>query len=151
MDGYVYGCDLTQAKFKKPATKMLFRMLKGRNSALLDDFWRYKKDHDAFKNWATEEDAFEDFCSEHYENETYLWGGFDGLLVDFINEQEFDSHALFRSQYNCVYVLPDIPATEEDKGRYPSRQKIQTILAKYLNPLLEELVAITWLYGSEWD
>lgn len=138
----VYGIDLDSHLYKKNVYKLALDLIKKKDSACLIDIERL---HAESENTELEED--EVFClyCEEYENSVYLWRELEGLLTDVINEIEFNNETVFRCQYNCVYVEPDIPKNEEAKALYPTQEQIAKILQEYFGTLLDYPIDVKWL------
>lgn len=138
----VYGIDLDAHLYKKNVYKLALDLIKKKDSACLIDIERL---HAEPENTELEED--EVFClyCEEYENSVYLWRELEGLLTDVINEIEFNNETVFRCQYNCVYVEPDIPKNEEAKALYPTQEQIAKILQEYFGTLLDYPIDVKWL------
>lgn len=73
-------------------------------------------------------------------------GGFGlvGLIADYINDYECNHNVVFRYDDYILGVMPTIPANNEEKDNMITREKIEELLQKYLNELLEEPVSIEW-------
>ena len=75
-----------------------------------------------------------------FEDDTTLTSGIEGLIVELINDQYNDS--VFSYEDCCIFVQATLPV---DKADYiPSQKEIRAILAKYLNPLIEEPITVGW-------
>lgn len=139
---YVFGCTMDENNYADNIYEELLKVMREKKSSYVEDFEQYLQENpDEFE---TELECFKSFCDE-YTNDTYMWDYIAGLLVDAINDVEFQNETVFRTEYNCIFVEPNIPADEEAKKAYPTQEQIVKILAQYAGRLLKEPVTVGWM------
>ena len=84
------------------------------------------------------EDMFAMFC-EDYENPSYGWWGFEGVMVDYIDEIAFNGRNMLRYEDSCYYV-DAVDALEAEISLNEIRDK----LSQFLFPLVKEEPDIRW-------
>lgn len=126
-----FGVITEDACVREDAPKLFYDMASDSVKELFREAYGHSEYHDDFK-----------FFLDGYENDTYCWSGFEAALVDTINECEFCGNAVFRFEDLCIYVEPYIPENREDVR--VTQEEIRKILAKYLDPLLEDPLSIGW-------
>lgn len=82
---------------------------------------------------------------DDYESETGLYDGWEGLMVDIINEREFNNQVIFNYDNCTVFVEPYIPVDSEEKALLPTQTDIQKIVSKYFGQLTNEPITVKWL------
>ncbi|MBQ6403308.1 MAG: hypothetical protein IJI27_05330 [Oscillospiraceae bacterium] len=151
MYDFGYGVDLSTSKanWKDGCEKTVF--LKAIKHKELKDYW------DAFleaiqdgpdnlelpPHEPTDEDI-ETFVDE-FEEDLHGWCGVEGMLAEIINLERFDGHDVFAYEDCCLYVGARIPKDDAERQKMPTMEEIQSILAEYLAPLLEEPLPLEFL------
>lgn len=93
-------------------------------------------------DYSSAEACFYDFVEDWYENETFLWGGIEGLVTDMINTFEYDGDTVFYYEDCCIYVPAYIPLTKN--SRVITQEDISRVLDKYLSPLVDGIISADW-------
>lgn len=121
-----YGAYIDKAEKKECAYKNLYKkIMDTKTSFLIDCIHEFYEDNkEEYKN---EEDSFYDFCEDYYENESCLWSGFDGVLVDFIDEQFLDGCNTLRMEDYCIHVEATLPKNEEAKKNMPTTDQLDEL------------------------
>lgn len=150
MADFGYGVDLSSSKvkWKDDSQKQVFlRAIKHKE---LKDYWDeflsaiYENAESEAPGFEPSEEDVADFVDQ-YEHETFGWCGAEGMLAEVINLERFDGKDVFAYEDCCLYVGARIPKDDAERQKMPTMEEIQSILAEYLNPLLEELVTVEYL------
>ena len=137
MNTFGYGTRMDKVTWKKDAYIILYEMVK-KDEPLFKEFKEYYEEKkDSFEN---ELECFDYWMDCIFENETTLVSGIEGLIVELINDQYNDS--VFSYEDCCIFVQATLPVDKDDY--IPSQKEIRAILAKYLNPLIEEPITVGW-------
>ena len=132
-----YGCRTDIIKWKSDAYKTLLEMVK-KDIYIKKEFEDYFKENKSkFEN---EVDCFEYWSENVFEGDTNLVSGIEGIVVELINNQYHET--VFTYEDCCIFVQATIPIDEDDY--VPTQKEIREVLAKYLNPLIEEPVTVGW-------
>ena len=135
-----YGMAYDTAKWNKNAITEFFNEFLNESVLLKEKYEDYCDD-----NKLDPDAGFDENFADDYENETYLWDGFEGLITDVINDIEFNNETVFRDEDCCIYVPAYIPLDEKDKAKRPTRKDIERILKTYVGPFLQKPQKIEWL------
>lgn len=144
MNDYGYGVDLSASKthWKNGCEKTVFLQAIKHNE--LKEYW------DAFLEAILEgpdgldlppyepvDEDIESFVSQ-FEDRLHGWCGVEGMLAEVINLERFDGRDVFAYEDCCLYVGARIPKDDAERQKMPTMEEIQSIIAEYLYPLLEE-------------
>ena len=151
-----YGIDLDTCKLKKEANKLLEELVM-KTKKTKETYLSYSIDRAAYPDMTDMTDMeFEkelrDSRIEAYENDIHIWGDFEGLLADVINETEFgtrygESGRTFYLDAGCLAVLATVPKDDEERAKLLTQKEIRDILTKYLNIFAEEpeKIEVKWI------
>lgn len=140
-----YGCVLSNCSFKEDATVIILD--NALNSGNDDLYHKYAVFCDN-QGYAWDEEESKRAFVECFDDE-YTGCGLEGLIARVIDDAEFDGAEYFITHDDCLYVSAEVPVDDEDRQAMPTQKEIQSLLAKYLNPLLEEPATIDWLEVSD--
>ena len=140
-----YGVILAKCKFKEDAVLLLMDRALELNDDILDEFAIL------CSNYGFSQDTAEAkrFFAESFSDDYGCGSDAEGLLARVIDDAEFDGAEIFVSKDGCLYVQATVPADAEEKEIMPTQADVRDLLAKYLNPLLEEPAEICWLNISD--
>lgn len=140
-----YGVDLGACKLRKDAALILMNdRYAVENDNVLHEFTVFC---DNYGYHTDDDEAKREFVDMYGDESSGCC--MEGLIARFINDREFDGADYFVGRDGCLYVLATIPVDDEDRQAMPTQKEIQSLLAKYLNPLLEEPATIDWLEVSD--
>ena len=137
---YGYGAVIEKSDVRESAYEEM-------RKKLVESDWDIKRDYLEFLEDENREDcssSFEHWIKSVYENETYLWSGFEGFLVDYINHVEFNDETILRYEDYCIYVAATLPSNEEERAKIPTTEQIRSIIEKYVNPYYVEPKTCSW-------
>ena len=141
MEGY--GIRTDTMRLKGNAYRNLLRMILDCKSSIGKQAVAfYKRNSRRYKSLS---DSFYDYCEETYRNKDFGWTGIEGVITDFINEQEFGGAPVFQNDEYAIYVMSFIPRDEKEKAKMPTREQIRKILTTYFSPLLKEPQGVGWI------
>ena len=127
-----YGVRTDNVKWKENIYSLLYEMIGETHSSLNEMIEEdFKENGEGFSSPKT---FFKNFC-QNYEKHS-MKSGWEMVLSDFINEQEFPKGKEYFTHENWVLHVPlFIPKNEEEKSFCPSISSINHIFNKYLSPL----------------
>ena len=135
------------AEFVDGGVEKFFRTFGIKSQGIKDKFTEFCKDRQ--EDISAEEDITPELINlfvKQYENETYLWHGFGGLIVDTINDLEFfHIYDFFEVCDFCIYVEPTIPEDYIDPCFYLTKKRIRHIFKKYIRPFTKEDISVDYV------
>ena len=139
-----YGIDITEARWNRNFHSQLYSLVRQGGYGIWDLWQDWCEDH--FDDYdRDEEDAWDAFCDEGFEDPETMDYGTDAMLTIILNEKYFGGRRIFQNMDGCIYVETYIPETDADKAFMPSREKIRSMLAETVNPLLAEPLPVDFL------
>ena len=143
MTDFGYGADLSSSKVRwKPGYQRTVYELAIKHEDLKAQWEDFCWDIDLM--FAPSDETIADWV-DTYEDDTGNWSGAEGLLTSIINREKFGNEDIFVYEDLCLFVPARIPTDDADRLKRPTMLEIQSILADYLNPLLEEPISIEFL------
>ena len=76
--------------------------------------------------------------AEDYENDTYCYRGFWGMLTDIINEERDLTGYCFTFEDQCLYVPSHVPEDNQSKEAMLTQQDVKRILEFYLRIVTDD-------------
>ena len=76
--------------------------------------------------------------AEDYQNDTYCYHGFWGMLTDIINEERQLNAYCFSYEDNCIYVPAHVPENNEAKMEMLTQKDIRRLLETYLTLVTDD-------------
>lgn len=129
-----YGVDLRKVKWKKDVCWLIINLFYITNDKHRAEYAEWCAEN----GFSTEDDESKTSFANELLSRPYFWADID-MLTDIINQDCFGGTKIFRYDDFWLYVEAYIP-DDEDRVKIPTKRQIQAILAKYLNPLIQEPV-----------
>lgn len=131
-----YGVDASGVDFKLGAAKYAFENFA--SPRLREEFNQFCEDNEDLVEDGTAAEVF----VEAFENSVYYSNGIEAFLVACINDNECSGEDVFFNEDCCIYVPARIPEDDKAKEKMLTQERIREILARYLNPLVDDYVEV---------
>lgn len=143
MNNIGYGVDTTKKvyEYRKDAYERFLSDIASKS--ILEDYREYETEAKSENPEITQEELLDSFFEEW--EDSIGRDGIEQMLCESINERECNGQEKFFYEDYCIYVPADIPVNDAAKAQMLTQEDIQRLLAKYLNPLLEQPVTVEWL------
>ena len=83
--------------------------------------------------------------AEEYQNDTYCYRGFWGMLTDIINEERNLINYYFSYEDGCIYIPSHVPEDNASKNAMLTQQDIRRILSSYLQLVTDDPLHFTFV------